>query len=91
MPMPTEFVTTAHIFRRNESLLAKAIEGLGAEQWTCRPQESCNCALWILGHMVWARSRALKLLGVTWTAPWPTSSAAQNRKTPRSIPHPLTS
>jgi len=70
MPMPPEFVTTAHIFRRNESLLSKAIEGIGAEQWTCRPQESCNCALWILGHMVWARSRALKLLGVSWSTPW---------------------
>jgi len=70
MPMPPEFVTTAHIFRRNESLLAKAIEGIGAAQWTLRPQDQSNCALWILGHIVWARSRALKLLGVTWTAPW---------------------
>jgi hypothetical protein len=70
MSMPPEFVTTAHIFRRNESLLAKAIEGIGAEQWTLRPQELGNCALWIVGHIVWARSRALKLLGVEWTAPW---------------------
>ena len=23
-----------------------------------------------MGHMVWARSRALKLLGTSWTAPW---------------------
>ncbi len=70
MPMPAEFVTTAHIFSRNESMLAKGIEGLTAEQWTARPHESSNSALWIVGHMVWARSRALKLLGVEWTAPW---------------------
>jgi uncharacterized damage-inducible protein DinB len=70
MPVAPEFVTTAHIFKRNEAMLAKAIEGLSGEQWTCRPRESSNCALWILGHVVWARSRALKLLGVSWTAPW---------------------
>ena len=34
------------------------------------PAESSNSALWIVGHIVWARSRALKLLGVYWTAPW---------------------
>jgi hypothetical protein len=70
MPIAPEFVTTAHIYKRNEQLLAKAIEGLTAEQWTCRPQDSCNCALWVVGHIDWARSRALKLLGISWTAPW---------------------
>jgi hypothetical protein len=70
MPVAPEFVTTAHIFKRNEAMLGKAIDGLNAEQWNCRPLESSNCALWILGHIVWARSRALKLLGVNWTAPW---------------------
>jgi uncharacterized damage-inducible protein DinB len=70
MPIATEFVTTAHIYKRNEAMLAKAIEGLTAEQWTCRPQDSGNSALWVVGHIVWARSRAFKLLGVSWTAPW---------------------
>ena len=70
MPIVPEFVTTAHIYKRNEALLAKAIEGLTAEQWTCRPQDSGNSALWVVGHIVWARSRALKLFGVSWTAPW---------------------
>jgi uncharacterized damage-inducible protein DinB len=70
MPTLPELVTAAQIYQRNESLLAKAIGGITAEQWTWRPQESSNSALWILGHMVWARSRALKLLGVSWTAPW---------------------
>jgi len=70
MPIANEFATTAHIFKRNEAMLAKAIDGLSGEQWTRRPQESSNSALWILGHIVWARSRALKLLGVSWEKPW---------------------
>ncbi len=70
MPIAPELVTTSQIFKRNEAMLAKSIEGLSTEQWTHRPQESSNSALWILGHIVWARSRALKLLGVDWTADW---------------------
>src|SRR5258708_18587284 len=70
MPIAPEFVTTAHIFKRNEAMLAKAIDGLDAEQWNSRPLDTSNCALWIVGHIVWARSRALKMLGVEWTAPW---------------------
>jgi uncharacterized damage-inducible protein DinB len=68
--MLSELVTAAQIYQRNESMLAKGIEGLTAEQWQTRPCESSNSALWILGHLVWARSRALKLLGVEWTLPW---------------------
>ena len=70
MPIAAELITASQIFRRNEALLAKAIEGLNAEQWSTRPGECSNSALWIVGHMVWARSRALKLLGTSWTAPW---------------------
>ena len=70
MPIAAELVTASQIFRRNEALLAKAIEGLNTEQWSTRPGECSNSALWIVGHMVWARSRALKLLGTSWTAPW---------------------
>jgi len=70
MPAATELNTAAFIFNRNQEMLAKAIAGLTAEQWTARPLGTCNSALWLLGHMVWARSRALKLLGFTWTKPW---------------------
>ena len=70
MPIAPELVTAAQIYSRNESLLAKAIDSLTAEQWARRPGECCNSALWILGHMVWARSRGLKLLGVSWDKPW---------------------
>jgi hypothetical protein len=70
MALAPEFITTAHIYKRNETMLAKALEGFAGEQWLCRPQDSSNSDLWILGHITWARSRALKLLGVSWTAPW---------------------
>jgi len=70
MPIAPELVTTAYIYKRNEAMLAKAIDGLSTEQWNSRPQDTSNCALWILGHIVWARSRALKMLGVDWTSPW---------------------
>ncbi len=70
MPLAPELATAAHIYNRNEAMLAKATDGLTAEQWTTRPGDCTNSALWIVGHIVWARSRALKLLGVEWTAPW---------------------
>lgn len=70
MPLIPEFVTTAQIYKRNQAMLAKAIDGLAGDQWLCRPQNSANCALWLVGHIAWARSRALKLLGVTYTKPW---------------------
>jgi uncharacterized damage-inducible protein DinB len=70
MPAATELSTAAFIFKRNQDMLAKAIDGLPDEQWNTRPQGSCNSALWLLGHIVWARSRALKLVGFTWTKPW---------------------
>ena len=70
MPVPAQLAITALMFERNQAMLAKGIDGLANEQWKARPQDSCNCALWIVGHIVWARSRTLKLLGVEWSAPW---------------------
>jgi hypothetical protein len=70
MPATTELITAAFIYERNQDLLAKAMEGLTEEQWSARPLEACNSALWVLGHLIWARSRALKLVGFTWTKPW---------------------
>jgi hypothetical protein len=72
MPTPaaTELTTAAFIYQRNQDLLAKAMEGLTEEQWNARPLDACNSALWLLGHLIWARSRALMLVGFTWTKPW---------------------
>ena len=70
MPATSELITAAFIYNRNQDMLAKAVEGLTEEQWSARPLESCNSVLWLLGHLIWARSRALKLVGFTWTKPW---------------------
>jgi uncharacterized damage-inducible protein DinB len=70
MPATAELVTTDYIFRRNQEMLAKALEGLTDEQWVARPLGTCNSVLWIVGHIVWARSRALEIVGFTWTKPW---------------------
>jgi uncharacterized damage-inducible protein DinB len=70
MPVAADLTTAAQIYDRNQSLLAKAVEGLTAEQWPMQPCEGANSALWIVGHIVWARSRALQLIGFTWTRPW---------------------
>ncbi len=70
MTAATELTTAAYIFNRNQELLDKAVDGLTAEQWSTRPLETGNSALWLLGHIVWARSRALQLVGFTWTKPW---------------------
>jgi uncharacterized damage-inducible protein DinB len=70
MPIVNEIATAAHIYRRNEALLAKSIEGLTNEEWQCPPNDTSNSMLWVVGHVVWARSMALKFLGSTWTRPW---------------------
>ena len=70
MPTATELATAASIFKRNQDMLAKSIAGLTQEQWNTRPLGACNSALWLLGHIAWARSRALRLVGFTWEKPW---------------------
>jgi hypothetical protein len=70
MPAAPELTTAAFIYKRNQDMLAKAIYGLTEEQWSTRPLDACNSAHWLLGHLIWARSRALKLVGFTWTKPW---------------------
>lgn len=70
MPIANEIATAAHIYRGNEALLVKSIDGLTDEEWQSRPNDTSNSMLWIVGHVVWARSMALKFLGSTWTAPW---------------------
>jgi uncharacterized damage-inducible protein DinB len=85
MPIASELVTSSQIFKRNEAMLAKSIEGLSTEQWTRRPLDESNSVLWILGHIVWARSRALKLLGVAWAEPWLTYFERGSK--PEDAPH----
>lgn len=68
--MREEIVQAAALFNMNAGMLAKATEGLTAEEWTRRPCETTNCMLWIAGHMLWARSRGARMLGSQWEQEW---------------------
>jgi hypothetical protein len=70
MPVPSQINVAAYAFRQNNALLAKSIDGLTAEEWLRSPKETSNPPLWIVGHLVWARSMALKFLGTKWERPW---------------------
>jgi hypothetical protein len=70
MPVAAEMSTTAQIYHQNAKALERSVKGLTPEEWHTRPNETSNCTLWIVGHIVWARSMALKLLGTTWSRPW---------------------
>jgi uncharacterized damage-inducible protein DinB len=70
MPVTAELTTAASIYQQNEKMLARSFEGLSPEEWQSRPNSTSNSMLWIAGHVVWARSMALKFLGITWSRPW---------------------
>jgi uncharacterized damage-inducible protein DinB len=70
MPTAATLDITAASFVRSTQMLAKFCSGLSDEDWSCRPIDSANCMQWIVGHMVWARSRAITLLGASWELPW---------------------
>lgn len=87
MPVSNQISTAAHAFRQNAALLSKSFEGLTAEEWLASPKPGSNPELWILGHVVWARSRALKLLGSPWERPW-LSLFARGAKPPELSQYP---
>ena len=70
MPMPSQLSNAAVAFQMNAQMLNKSYDGLTAEEWQRRPNDTSNCMLWIAGHLVWARSRAAATLDSTWDRPW---------------------
>ncbi len=70
MPISSQIAVAAYAFSQNNALLSKSIDGLTPEEWLLSPKESSNPPLWIVGHLVWARSMALKFLGTKWERPW---------------------
>jgi hypothetical protein len=69
MPVAPQIVQAAAAFRFNTNMLDKSIDALSSEQWSSHP-EGCNCLLWVAGHIIWARSRVLAVLGSPWGRPW---------------------
>jgi hypothetical protein len=70
MPTTVEMTTTAYIYRGNSQFLEKSLTGMTDEEWMRRPCDTANPVVWIVGHLIWARSRGLKLMGVEWSRPW---------------------
>ena len=70
MPIATEITTAAQMYRQNDTLLTRSIDGLTPSEFLSRPSDTTNSVFWIVGHTVWARSMALKFLGSMWTKPW---------------------
>ena len=69
-----ELTVASQMFKCNNRYIAKGIDGLSAEEWNARPCESSNSMLWVVGHLVWARTMVLKALGAPWAGwkanPW---------------------
>ena len=70
MPVPDSIAVAAESFRQNTHFVKKNVEGLSDEEWLRRPGGTGNHALWIVGHVAWARSAVLKRLGDDWGKPW---------------------
>jgi uncharacterized damage-inducible protein DinB len=70
MPAENRIAVAMHAFRQNTNQLEKSFSDLRREEWLRRPAEGSNPVLWIVGHLVWARSRVLATLGEEWTRPW---------------------
>jgi hypothetical protein len=60
----------AMMFRINESLISRALDGLTEDQLWQRPTEYNNPMLWLVGHLVRSRARLLSALGDTFDTGW---------------------
>lgn len=60
----------AAIFRVNDDLIAKALEGLNAAELAQRLTDKNNPMLWIAGHVVETRVLVLRILGEQIDTPW---------------------
>jgi hypothetical protein len=70
MAAASEIAGTVFAFNMNGEMLEKSFDGLTDEEWKRQPCEASNSLLWVVGHIVWARSRALGLLGAPVTREW---------------------
>ncbi len=70
MPVVPQIANAAFTYNFSARLLNKSFAGLTAEEWLRRPNDSSNHLLWILGHIVYTRGRALHFLGIEASKPW---------------------
>ncbi len=70
MPVAPQIANAAYTYNFSAGVLNKSIAGLTPEEWLRRPNDSSNHLLWVLGHIVWTRGRALHFLGIESSKPW---------------------
>ena len=58
------------MFRINETLISRAMDGLTDDQLWQRPTDQNNPMLWLVGHLVRSRARLLTALGDTFDTGW---------------------
>jgi uncharacterized damage-inducible protein DinB len=68
--MREEIAHAAAQFNVNSGMLTRVWDGLTAEEWSRRPCETTNSLQWIVGHILWARSRCARMLGSKWERDW---------------------
>ena len=68
--IPSQISVAASGYKLNNQLLPKAYAGLSPEEWQKRPEQKLNSMLWIVGHVIWARSRIIAMLGGSWERAW---------------------
>ncbi len=68
--MAEDFSTTTAILATNAAVFDRTVQGVSGEKWVAQPSPDSNHMLWIAGHVVVHRAKALRLLGQPWSAPW---------------------
>jgi uncharacterized damage-inducible protein DinB len=70
MHVPPSIASAARNYRFNSDFLIKIVQDLAPEDWLKAPALNLNHISWIVGHLLWSRSRLMAHLGVEWTRPW---------------------
>jgi len=60
----------AMMFKINENLISRALEGVSDEQLWTRPSQHNNPILWLIGHLVRTRARLLSAIGEPFDTGW---------------------
>lgn len=69
MPVPAIIANAAQNYQFNNDFLLNTVKDLSPEEWLRRPNDTSNHMAWIIGHVIWTRSKLLQRLGVAWSAP----------------------
>lgn len=70
MPVHAVIASTVNDYRFNNDFLVNSVKDLSHEEWFKQPNDCTNHIAWLVGHVIWTRSRLLGRLGVEWSAPW---------------------